>query len=96
MVESEVFVYNLGTMFYIDRVLIVDRENFPLPHVPVRKTTSTPRTTTEDIEHVPDEIIDNGGTMPDVLFSDAEATTGNVETTLEVTKSTEIQNATVK
>lgn len=51
VVESEVFVYNLGTMFYIDRILFVNRNTVPSTGghatTTTRKPTSNDATTTQ-------------------------------------------------
>lgn len=91
IVESEVFVYNLGTMFYIDKVLFVKKEFLPSTStMPVQNVTTQPSISTSDIENVPEEIAEESGSQPDVLFADAEATTGNEP------KVTVSQNVTIK
>ncbi|XP_069698147.1 periostin isoform X2 [Periplaneta americana] len=72
IVESEVFVYNLGTMYYIDKVLFVTKDDIP-------ETTETEATDLEtstvwttkmpdDVETVPSELSEEGGTHPDILL----------------------------
>lgn len=85
IVESEVFVYNLGTMFYIDKLLFVTQETLPTA-VPSKKQTDN-KTTTEMIESIletesiPSELIDdNTDNLPDVLMADAETPTAIVST----------------
>lgn len=105
IVESEVFVYNLGTMFYINKVLFADNETLPkasIPSLPTKTTilpfhTTTVLFTTEEVERVPEEIAEDGGSMPDVLFADA--TTAEIEiTTQETDTSASVvsQNITIK
>ncbi|KAI4464880.1 periostin-related [Holotrichia oblita] len=105
IVESEVFVYNLGTMFYINKVLFADNETLPkasIPSLPTKTTilpfyTTTALFTTEEVERVPEEIVEDGGSMPDVLFADA--TTAEIEVTTQETDiaaSVVNQNITIK
>lgn len=56
-------------------------------------TTTITESTTVDVEKIPDELTMENGSMPDVLFADAEATTGNTHT--EYFKTSLSQNATV-
>nr|CAD7426879.1 unnamed protein product [Timema monikensis] len=67
ILESEIFVYNLGTMYYIDRVLFVDKlqptESNPLLEVVNEWTTEIP----DDVEGIPSEIADERGGLPDLL-----------------------------
>lgn len=73
IVESEVFVYNLGTMFYIDKVLFVTLNDLPstIQSTTTMKSTQKPSTTTQaDIEGIPDEIAEKTGQLPDILVSD--------------------------
>ncbi|CAG2059793.1 unnamed protein product, partial [Timema podura] len=67
ILESEIFVYNLGTMYYIDRVLFVDKmqptESNPLLEVAHEWTTEIP----DDVEGIPSEIADERGGLPDLL-----------------------------
>nr|CAD7571943.1 unnamed protein product [Timema californicum] len=67
ILESEIFVYNLGTMYYIDRVLFVDEmqptESNPLLEVVNEWTTEIP----DEVERIPSEIADERGGLPDLL-----------------------------
>ncbi|XP_022913590.1 periostin [Onthophagus taurus] len=91
IIESEVFVYNLGTMFYIDKVLFVDGETLPIPSLPITtpkgqeseftETTTIPPT--EEVEKIPDELTEDGGMLPDVLYADATTNDFETETTSE-------------
>nr|CAD7196997.1 unnamed protein product [Timema douglasi] len=67
ILESEIFVYNLGTMYYIDRVLFVDKmqptESNPLLEVVNEWTTEIP----DEVERIPSEIADERGDLPDLL-----------------------------
>ncbi|GJQ66831.1 hypothetical protein Trydic_g7866 [Trypoxylus dichotomus] len=104
IVESEVFVYNLGTMFYINKVLFADNTTLPMASIPSTplKTTILPSATTilfttEEVERVPEELAEDNGSMPDVLFADA--TTAEIEITTQKTNtiaSTVSQNVTIK
>ncbi|GLV46183.1 uncharacterized protein CBL_02900 [Carabus blaptoides fortunei] len=82
IVESEVFVYNLGTMFYIDKVLFATAESLPAAKLPVPSTTEQIISTMET-EMVPDELTEDNGNLPDVLFANSEApTTNGAQTTV--------------
>lgn len=77
IVESEVFVYNLGTMFYIDKVLFTNRNSLPATTTTDVEETSLPTTedsftTASEAESVP---IEMGEAMPDILVADEEAAT---------------------
>ncbi|XP_018568871.1 uncharacterized protein LOC108909119 [Anoplophora glabripennis] len=75
IVESEVFVYNLGTMFYIDKVLFTTANNLPVTSTEAEITTSEPFTTVSNVEKVPEELAEESGSLPDVLFADSAAVT---------------------
>jgi len=79
IVESEVFVYNLGTMFYIDQVLFGD-----LVQVATNKTPMTVTTLPKEVETVPEELVETSGSLPDVLFADATVQTEELSTIGEV------------
>lgn len=84
IVESEIFVYNLGTMFYINRLLFA--ENLSLPLTPSMETTAKYEfTTNSEVETIPHEIFENNGKSPDVLLSDADVTDMSVEFPAETT-----------
>ncbi|KAF5303168.1 hypothetical protein FQA39_LY10081 [Lamprigera yunnana] len=91
IVESEVFVYNLGTMFYINKVLF-PKQNF----IPTASAMPQPAFTipfslnSTDIEKIPEEYIEESGSQPDVLLSDEEAST------LSTLNVTDIHSATTK
>lgn len=93
IVESEVFVYNLGTMFYIDTVLFTNSS--PLVTTTSVETTATPNKTTvayttpSYIEKIPGELTEEVGSEPDVLFADG-AEPGNITET-KTTKNTTIK-----
>lgn len=105
IVESEVFVYNLGTMFYIDKVLFTG-PNFPfggLPTKPSHTTTTNISTSTEkteftthkESEKIPDELVEATGSSPDVLFADGTSegrsnNSNNNTTTVEMRNNTTI------
>lgn len=73
IVESEVFVYNLGTMFYIDKVLFTNRNSLPATTEPTSvPTTENTFTTASEAESVPVEVE---AAMPDILVADEEAAT---------------------
>ncbi|KAL1490359.1 hypothetical protein ABEB36_013070 [Hypothenemus hampei] len=80
ILESEVFVYNLGTMFYIDKVLY---NTIKVPTIPIggtfRTTTTTVQptestldgtTAVEDVETITNELSDEIVEEPEVLFGD--------------------------
>lgn len=71
IVESEVFVYNLGTMFYIDKVLFTNKNSLPAAttSITTAATTENSFTTASEAESVPIEV------MPDILIADATTTT---------------------
>ncbi|RZC37412.1 periostin [Asbolus verrucosus] len=96
IVESEVFVYNLGTMFYTDKVLFTNVNNLPPTStetvITIKPTTANSFTTASEIEPVPDEIAEEAGSLPDVLFADGAATTDETSTIVKPTT----QNATIK
>lgn len=80
IVESEIFVYNLGTMFYIDKVLFATLDSLPTATKTTTISTSTDHTListmeTELTESVPDELTEENGHLPDVLFADSEPPT---------------------
>lgn len=70
IVESEVFVYNLGTMYYIDDILYPEA----LANISDAATTTVPTTlklTTSpdaDIEQVPIEIVTQSGEQGKDIF----------------------------
>lgn len=75
IVESEVFVYNLGTMFYIDKVLFTNKNSLPATTISVETSPVTIEnnfTTAAEAESV---TVDAHDTMPDVLVADEEAAT---------------------
>lgn len=91
IVESEVFVYNLGTMFYIDRVLFAEGDPIIPTKIPATETTTTEDSNlyltttyaTTELETVTE--VETDGTVPEVLFADATVdSVGLEETTLEV------------
>lgn len=67
VIESEVFVYNLGTMYYIDDILYPEViETMMRPASPMSTTTMSPRLTTNpdaDIEPIPSELTTEAGDM---------------------------------
>ncbi|XP_024084217.1 periostin [Cimex lectularius] len=80
IIEKEVFVYNLGTMFYIDNVIF--GEEIPKPPPKPTTTTEAPEITTMEGEQTTKdtELTVESGTYPDILFVDLTTT---VSTTLE-------------
>ncbi|CAG9771856.1 unnamed protein product [Ceutorhynchus assimilis] len=80
IVESEVFVYNLGTMFYIDKVLYNTLKVVPIKPLggDIQTSTKAPSTSTtpseieystvEDIDSVTGELVEEH--EPEVLFGD--------------------------
>ncbi|XP_014274382.1 transforming growth factor-beta-induced protein ig-h3 isoform X1 [Halyomorpha halys] len=68
IVEKEIFVYNLGTMFYIDKVIFGSEITIP-------PEGTFPTTTVES------ELNGESGTFPDILLEDNTSTTQAQETT---------------
>lgn len=93
IVESEVFVYNLGTMFYINKVLFTTVNSLPPTSTePIESTAMTSQnafTTIAESESIPEEMAEDTGSLPDVLFADGAATDTPPETTTN-------QNSTIK
>lgn len=78
IIESDIFVYNLGTMFYINKVLFVDRESLPTvkeDSVCDNPSVNTPSTVKLDVEKVPEELTEEVGTLPDVLLEEEDGIT---------------------
>ncbi|XP_044743153.1 transforming growth factor-beta-induced protein ig-h3 [Chrysoperla carnea] len=73
VVEGEVFVYNLGTMYFIDKLL------FPLPNtlqevIPTSSTTITTMITStrkQSTETIPEELDVEVGTSTDLLLEES-------------------------
>ncbi|GLH16155.1 Transforming growth factor-beta-induced protein ig-h3-like Protein [Gryllus bimaculatus] len=82
IIESEVFVYNLGTMYYIDHVLFITRDDLPSPN-DFSSTESSVISTTElsEVERVPSELTEENGTLPDILLDDDTVDGQEVTTT---------------
>lgn len=76
IVQSEIFVYNLGTMFYIDQVLYPDALLASVNSLPTTKSPNRPPlnnykfSTLPDVESVPSEITEANGTDDDLLQDD--------------------------
>lgn len=79
IVESEVFVYNLGTMYYIDDVLYPDVLESTVKQTDLPPTTASPSTTfsfkyttSADIEQIPAELVteSNDDGRKDILLQD--------------------------
>lgn len=86
IIESEVFVYNLGTMFYIDDVLYSNYllGNPPMTTTVPAKVTPTPTTqttaggkgsTAADSELVPNVVTEANGSEDDFLMDEDEVIT---------------------
>lgn len=86
IIESEIFVYNLGTMFYIDDILysdILKDEILTPPPIKERTTISSfnsnqndyKYSTAPDVEIVPSEYIEPSGNDDDFLLQDDEIVT---------------------
>lgn len=80
IVESEVFVYNLGTMFYIDKVLFASSSNLPKTSTEAVPTTVTTFTTASSVEKIPEEIAEETGSLPDVLLADSTTIENEINT----------------
>ncbi|PSN48007.1 hypothetical protein C0J52_18582 [Blattella germanica] len=79
IIENEVFVYNLGTMYYIDKVLFVTKDDLPqtteAEETEIEVTTTWTTELPEDVEHVPSELTEESGNLPDMLLEpDNEST----------------------
>lgn len=85
IVESEVFVYNLGTMFYIDKVLFVNKEL--LPTTTFSPTNSNVKHSTKHAEDAQEEFTEYSY-QPDVFYSESEVTTRSLIKSTESPKST--------
>lgn len=76
IVQSEIFVYNLGTMFYIDQVLYPDDLLASVNALPTTKSPNRPPfnnykfSTLPDVESVPSEFTEPNGTDDDLLQDD--------------------------
>lgn len=70
VIENEVFVYNLGTMYYIDKVLFMAKDDFPATTETVELMSSSAWTSElpHDVETLPSELTEEGGTLPDALL----------------------------
>ncbi|CAH0557354.1 unnamed protein product [Brassicogethes aeneus] len=81
IVESEVFVYNLGTMFYIDTVLFTNLNALPptTPETTTVEKATVMTTTPSAVEKLPSELTEETGSMPDVLFADATDSSNDTE-----------------
>lgn len=61
IIESEIFVYNLGTMFYIDKVLFVNKTSLPMlkdETVCDDGTTTQAMSLKTEAEQIPAELAD--------------------------------------
>ncbi|KAJ8921104.1 hypothetical protein NQ315_015902 [Exocentrus adspersus] len=97
VVESEVFVYNLGTMFYIDKVLFTSPSSLPVTSTEADFTTVEAFTTVPNVEKIPEEIAEESGSLPDVLFADSAAVTETDNQTESATTATTLApNNTIK
>lgn len=85
-------------MFYIDKVLFTTPNSLPPTSteatVTLKPTSSAQFTTSADIEAVPDELAEETGSLPDVLFADGAAITTTDERPTTIRSTT--QNATIK
>lgn len=83
IIETEIFVYNLGTMFYIDDILYSDILKDEIPPIRERTTASSfypnqndyKYSTAPDVETVPSEYIETSGNDDDFLLQDDEIVT---------------------
>ncbi|KAG5897261.1 hypothetical protein JTB14_013162 [Gonioctena quinquepunctata] len=87
IVKSEVFVYNLGTMFYIDKVLFTTANILPNTSAPTSITTPHSFTTNSDVEKIPEELIEESGSLPDILLADSTDVENGTETVTVLNKS---------
>lgn len=93
IVESEVFVYNLGTMFYIDKVLFSKKDFLPTSTIPNEIIPTQDKKNSSIVEKVPEELLEENGSEPDLLTEDETTTTTTVWST---PKATSNPNATIK
>lgn len=93
IVESEVFVYNLGTMFYIDKVLFSKRDFLPTSTIPNDIIPTQRRKVPSIVEKVPEELLEEMGSEPDLLTENDASNSTTVWSTPNVTSS---PNATIK
>lgn len=70
IIESEVFVYNLGTMYYIDRVLFITNDDIQFTTEVAVPDSSTSWTSElpHDVETLPSELTEESGMLPDLLL----------------------------
>jgi hypothetical protein len=90
IVESEVFVYNLGTMYYIDKVLFITKDDLLVTTETIEPESSTAWTSElpHDVEALPSELTEEGGSLPDMLLEpDNDSPTDEVDTVLGTTES---------
>lgn len=89
VIESEVFVYNLGTMYYIDKVLFIAKDEFPSTTEVVEVESSAAWTSElpHDVETLPSELTEEGGTLPDALL---EPESGSLSEELDAIVSTSV------
>lgn len=88
IVESEVFVYNLGTMYYIDKVLFITKEDIPLVTEAFEPESSTAWTSElpHDVEALPSELTEESGTLPDILLEpDSDSPSEDIDTVISTT-----------
>jgi hypothetical protein len=88
IVESEVFVYNLGTMYYIDKVLFITKDDIPLVTEATEPESSTAWTSElpHDVEALPSELTEESGTLPDILLEpDSDSLSEDNDTVISTT-----------
>jgi hypothetical protein len=85
VIESEVFVYNLGTMYYIDKVLFIAKDDFPATTEAIELGSSAAWTSElpYDVETLPSELTEERGTLPDALLEpDSDSLSEELDTVL--------------
>jgi hypothetical protein len=88
IIESEVFVYNLGTMYYIDRVLFIANDDITVTTEAAVLESSTTWTSElpHDVETLPSELTEESGTLPDMLLEpDNDSPSEDLDTLLSTT-----------
>lgn len=80
IIESEVFVYNLGTMFFIDKVIFGDEIPMVNSVEVVTQTTDNPDVETGITKD--SELSAETGTYPDILLQESTTSQFDSESTI--------------
>lgn len=77
-------------MFYIDKVLFTSTSNLPKTSTePIPTTGNSFTTSASSVEHIPEEIAEENGSLPDVLLADS--TTIETESDIQIARNTTIK-----